>query len=149
MKCRDEHDELTGAPTLDSLPRTDPFVVPDGFFDQFPHAVQQQAIGSERKAEHGWFLPTTKLVLGGVAVLVVAVVSWTLWPISAKAPSTADIHWTSGELLDGGYDVELLYTELHPDLIEMDVVALPEDDEIVLSYLADQNLPLDLLSEQL
>lgn len=153
MQHGEEHDELTGAPTLRSLPRTNPFVVPDGFFDRFPHTVQQQAIDAERTAGRGWLLfgriPATRLALGGAAALAVAIFSWTLWPASPDEPGTAETHWTAGELLHGGYDVELLYTELYPDLVEMDVVALPEDDEVVLSYLADQNLPLDLLSEQL
>ncbi|MBX2972574.1 MAG: hypothetical protein KF797_05690 [Flavobacteriales bacterium] len=153
MQQHDEHDELTGAPTLRSLPRKNPFVVPEGFFDRFPHAVQQQAIEAQRTAGRGWHLfgrvPPTRLVLGGVAALAVAIASWTFWPASPDEPGIAEVPWTSEELLHGGYDVELLYTELHPDLVEMDVVALPDDDATVLAYLEGQNLPLDLLIEQL
>mgnify|MGYP003479063742 CR=1 FL=1 len=152
MQHHNEPDELPGTPFLRSLPRTDPFVVPDGFFNQFPHAVQRRAIAATRAPRQGWpfFGPThtARLISGGLTALAVALVTWVFWPASPAGPSVTDMPWTSGDLLHEGTDVELLYTELHPDLALMDIVVLPEDNEAVLAYLENQNLPLDLLIEQ-
>jgi hypothetical protein len=58
------------APTLFGLPKADPFVVPSGFFEQFPHEVQARVTERSRTRDWGWWrrmaiaLPMLALGLG-------------------------------------------------------------------------------------
>jgi hypothetical protein len=45
MNTHPEHEELRSlAPTLASIPKVDPFLVPEGLFERFPHQVQARVI---------------------------------------------------------------------------------------------------------
>ncbi len=57
--------------------------------------------------------------------------------------------WTVDELLYTDLDVELLYAGTEAETGLMDLVSLPEDDQAVLAYLESEDLPLDLLIEEL
>ena len=51
MERSDEMDELKHlAPTLHGLKRTDPFTVPDGFFERFPHQVQAAIVERQERS---------------------------------------------------------------------------------------------------
>ncbi|MCB9170642.1 MAG: hypothetical protein H6597_07840 [Flavobacteriales bacterium] len=58
------------APLLHGIPRTDPFEVPQGFFDRFPHQVQQQV--TARPAGR-WPLQLRRAVIALPLVAVLAV----------------------------------------------------------------------------
>jgi len=55
MDHLDDLNELARtAPTLHGLPKVDPFVVPDGFFERFPHAVGDAIAARERRVNGVW-----------------------------------------------------------------------------------------------
>jgi len=55
MEQLDGHDELERlAPKLHGLPKTDPFTVPDGFFERFPHQVQAAIAEGARTPVRAW-----------------------------------------------------------------------------------------------
>lgn len=153
MEHSDEPNELTDAPFLRSVAKSDPFVVPEGFFDRFPHTVQQQALSGNRGSERsvpGWQrLLRPALAIASIALVATAALLWMERPEATPAPVAEDTHWSESDLLHADMDVELLYTEFHPEADLMDVVHLPKDDDAVLAYLDNEDLPLDLLIEEL
>lgn len=110
MEEQRPHDELKGlAPTLAGLSKREPFTVPEGFFERFPHAVQAR-VTSRTPAMAVW-LRRAAIALPLVALLV-ASVFW-LTRMEPEAPELADTFpaaATEEELyLLAGDD---LYTEL-------------------------------------
>lgn len=153
MKDPNTTDELREAPLLRSLSKEDPFVAPKDFFEFFPHAVQQAAyqVDRERRRHTPLFGDVSPLRLfGGAAalltVIIVAIISWPS-PVTPSATTTAE--WTVDEMLYSDIDLEPLYAETGAESDLMDVVSLPEDDQTVLAYLESEDLPLDLLIEEL
>lgn len=60
------------APTLFNLPKADPFLVEEGFFGQFPHAVQALVPTHARAPRTNW-LKHTAIALPVLALLLFAV----------------------------------------------------------------------------
>ncbi len=83
MTTPNEHDELRSlAPKLASIPKVDPFVVPDGLFDLLPHQVQARV--ASRSSEPTWSPWVKRLAL---ALPLVAVLAGTWWMLrSPKIP---------------------------------------------------------------
>lgn len=51
MSALNNEDPIREAPNLSAIPKMDPFVVPEGFFEHFPHRVQARIVqrcGNER-----------------------------------------------------------------------------------------------------
>ncbi|HRF82051.1 MAG TPA: hypothetical protein PL070_18395 [Flavobacteriales bacterium] len=153
MEAKHGTDDLHHAPVLRSIPKQDPFVVPDGFFFAFPHEVQQRAVAKEKrlpKVLRDWrSSDLTKWSAGIAALLAIAAFLWWNTP-QPNAPLVGEHpHWSEGDLFHADMDVELLYTEFFPDDELMEAVHLPEDNDAILAYLEDQDLPLDLLIDEL
>ena len=151
MERLSDHDELKDAPRLRSIPKVDPFVVPSGFFETFPHAAQERVRGSDRSIvseplRGAWVRPA--LLFGTLSLLVGL---FLLRPSGKHTEHMVSVgqDWSENDLLHTGIDPELLYTELDTTMDLMDVVELPEDGAAVLAYLEGEDLSLDLLIEEL
>jgi len=111
MDHRTETDPLSEAPLLRSIPKVDPFVVPEGFFEQFPHQVQ--AAVAKKQAASWWskLLPTTPAfrVAWASAAVLVAALAW------FNRPSA---NGTTAELPMAGSDYEWDLTD-HDLLAEL------------------------------
>ncbi|MBL7945054.1 MAG: hypothetical protein JNN32_03250 [Flavobacteriales bacterium] len=153
MKDPNTIDELREAPLLRSLPKEDPFVAPKDFFEFFPHAVQQAAYQVDReRRRHTPLLGDVKPLrfFGSAAALLgLLVAAIVLWPAPTPAGPAVAQEWTVDEMLYSDLDVELIYADADIDTDLMDLVSLPEDDQAVLAYLESEDLPLDLLIEEL
>ncbi len=146
-------DALHEAPFLRSIAKEDPFVAPKDFFEFFPHTVQQTAyqVDREQRQRTPLFGEVSPLRLfgGAAAILAVAILVVISWPTQTPPSPTMAADWTVDELLYTDLDVELLYAGTEAETGLMDLVSLPEDDQAVLAYLESEDLPLDLLIEEL
>lgn len=156
MEARHEHDELKDAPILRSIPKVDPFVVPDGFFEQFPHAVQARI--AQRQGAwarfNGWIGDLSLPLRLAGATAVIAVIASVAFFALRNAPSTDQAL---------AAEITVAPTELDPsDVDEIELLAMMEDDPSFLNdagdgltademalYLENEELPLDLLIEEL
>jgi hypothetical protein len=154
MARTDEHDELKGAPLLRSIPPHDPFVAPDGFFDRFPHTVQAHIATSKRRPawQLAMGLPALRLAFGSAVVAGVAALVWSLWPAAPVEP-IAEVPPPSTEadalLLESMDDDLLLEAWDTGDAPALEEVDLPLDEDELLAYLENEDIPLDLLIEEL
>jgi hypothetical protein len=150
MDRHDEHDDLERiAPTLHGLGGRDPFVVPEGFFDRFPHEVQDAIVATgERKGWRALPRPLRRLAIGLPMVALLAGAWWLLRPAPpavaaelASTPSLDDLSWTEEhELLAGLEETELpSFEETTVELSEAELEA----------YFAHQDIDLtELIAEQ-
>ena len=151
MGTNDELDDLRSAPTLRSLKGSAPFVVPDGFFEAFPHAVQQEALAQAAPRSFNPWRRVLRPVLALGAVALIAILGLR-WPASAPLEEPAPLavqDWTPEDLERSGVDIRSVQTLLGPEESLMDVIELPDDDHAVIAYLENEDLPLDLLIEEL
>lgn len=153
MDTFDNNDELRDAPTLRSIPKVDPFVVPDGFFDSFPQLMQQRIADEHaRKARWSLSLPewVVKPAFGVLAMAAVAALVWTCWP--AADPVTEPVQlsaYETPEHVTDDLEADDIYAALSandPLLAEAD---LAFTDEELAEYIEREELPLDLLIEEL
>lgn len=149
MERHNEHDELKDTPFLRGIAKVDPFVVPERFFDTFPHAVQQRALiqNGVPTFRYGWLRPA--LITGALATVVCLLLLWPFASDQSAQPVAAEHAWTESDLLHGDVDPELLYTEFLIDTDLMEAVELPQDNDAVLAYLENEDLALDILIEAL
>lgn len=151
MELKDEPNELGEAPILRSLRGTDPFVVPESFFDTFPHAVQQRALATAAPRSVSPWRRILRPALAMGAVALIAIIGLR-WPASAPLEDPAPLavqDWTPEDLVRSGVDIRSVQTLLGPEESQMDVIELPDDDHAVIAYLENEDLPLDLLIEEL
>ena len=154
MEHPDEHDALNEAPTLRGLAKHDPFVVPDRFYEQFPHAVQQR-ISVERPTQRSWSgglfrVPRLRVFIGSVALLAIVVTAWLTRPAPAPAPLAAvAVNIEPEEILHEDVDTEMLFTVLDEEDGALNTLGLSADEEELLAYLENEDLPLELLIEDL
>lgn len=145
--AQDTH-ELNESPLLKQLRGSDPFVVPESFFERFPHQVQAAATRQGRSVTSRWsghwhFWPA------GVAVALMAALF--LWPRSGRevqGPNLAQTAIDPSELDLYALEqtTDLLIEEDAPTLAE---VYLPVTDDELLGYIAHEEIALDLLIEEL
>jgi hypothetical protein len=146
MEPLNEHDELKrSAPTLAGLSKTDPFVVPDAFFDQFPHQVQARVTAGTRfrsTAERGW--SGWKRV--AIALPVVALLAFGAWRMlhtgpASEAPMVAVTPLTDEELV--AYDdIDPLSWVEEEDLPQLGEVNIDLNEEDLLAYLEEEHADL-------
>lgn len=106
------------APTLDSLPKADPFVVPEGLFERFPHQVQARVTRPAPPA----LLPVWMRRLA-LALPLVAALAGAWWLLRTEAAPTPEV---AVEIPDAGIDeLELLE---HPEAF----AALAEESATVI-----------------
>ncbi|MFZ1692091.1 MAG: hypothetical protein WAT74_02745 [Flavobacteriales bacterium] len=141
MDHRTETDPLSEAPLLRSIPKVDPFVVPEGFFEQFPHQVQ--AAIAKKKAASWWsrLLPSTPAfrVAWASAAVLVAALAWFNRP---SAPETApesplassDDEWV---LVDNDLLAELAAESNRPPGVQHDLTADELADYLMASNAMD------------
>ena len=147
-----EKDPLEEAPILGSLhAAATPFSVPDGFFERFPQQVQSMVI--QRQAAQRpvarllWWGP--KVALAAAAVLVAFLGSRFILSEGAPAPVPADAYALgSGGVMLGWDDPEVLalVAEL-PELAPR--VGEGVDEEALATYLEEEDLPLEMIIEEL
>ena len=130
MEDHHEQEDLERlAPTLMGLPKRDPFAVPDGFFDRFPHAVQARV--TTRPAPVIVWLRRAAIALPVLALLALGA-----WWLNRREPGTAD-----------------LAVEVPAPASEEDLYLLAGDDlyvELALSEDLDAPAPdLELSAEEL
>lgn len=152
MTMEDGTDDLRHAPTLKNIVRSDPFVVPDGFFGRFPHTVAKQVIArpnlGERLsvfAELLWPLPrpvwATSLVL-----VVAAMAYWGLVPTNGNETSNNAGH---AELILAQPDDHELIALLSDDAALWGVVGSGVPMDELEDFLDSDEMTLELLTELL
>lgn len=137
---------------LDAIPRCDPFVVPEGFFERFPHRVQARIAKPEpawRQLLHGfwdshWALKATIPVLAALAIILTLRI--TPSPDSAEAAFITDIN--PDELADWTMIDEDLFAVL-PEESATEVWAEPLSEEELTGYVDHEAIPLELIIEEL
>lgn len=125
MERPHDTDPLAEAPLLRSIPKDSPFAVPDGFFDHFPHQVQNAI--AQRGSAPWWrqWLPgrTPVRVAWATAVIAVVALVWLNRP-SADDASAEDL-WAHADwtLADTDLLAELALSEAHVPGIQHDLTA--------------------------
>jgi hypothetical protein len=156
MKSNNTNDELRQAPLLKGIPTHDPFVVPDGFFERFPHQVQDRL----RKPE-GFLVRTTRTLYGSAmvrwsgAIAGILLLAFGASILLNRAPNDKSsdqvaVQERVSDELDAGYLTEselLWYAEGSTELMAAAGSNMNADD--LQHYLENEDLPLDLLSEEL
>jgi hypothetical protein len=154
MKSKNTNNELKEAPLLKSIPAHDPFVVPDGFFERFPHQLQ------DRLREPEGFLsrvvralsnaPVIRWSSAGLAMMLLMFGASILLKDPPKGDDQAFVVKMGSEELDADHwnDSEVMWYTDDPN----ELMAYSGDDlraEDLLHYLENEDLPLELLSEEL
>lgn len=154
MEQRSDHDDLKDAPVLRSIQTEDPFRTPDGFFDRFPADVQARiAERRDRSVRTGWMaVPGWLRISSAVGALVLVIGAFMLFrsaPTDQEMAAVPEIDLTTDDLLLDRYEMsELVRSIDEPDDL---MAAIGRDlgrDELAL-YLENEELPLDILSEEL
>ena len=154
MEPLHDHDELKDASFLRSLPKADPFVVPEGFFERFPHQVQAQVGASKNSLFIEWIARTSLALRVAGITAVLALVTATAFLLLREGP-------VAQEAFAAGITVSP--NELDLDIInEHDLFAMIDDAPELMSeageglssdemaaYLENEEIPFDLLIEEL
>jgi hypothetical protein len=149
----DNDDWKRDAPHLAGLPKADPFSVPDGFFDRFPHQVQAAIVAQEQTTTSAQ--PWWKRL--SIALPIVALMGLAVWMLMrdtpvAEVPAVAVTPLTDGEL-DAMDDHELLAAfdetdaeEITPE--DLGGVVIDLNDDELLAYLEHEDTDLaDLITD--
>ena len=149
----DNEEMKRDAPFLNGLPKADPFVVPDGFFERFPHQVQA-AITSQRPAQnYAW----TWWKRVAIALPITLVTCWGAWMFTSgnrpdEHTAVAITPLTDNEL-DAIDDNEIFaaFDEADAsDITSEDLgdVALRLNDDELLAYLENEDADItELITE--
>jgi hypothetical protein len=141
------------APFLAGLPKADPFAVPDGFFERFPH--QMQAAITTPRHSPGFAWSWWKRL--AIALPVLALVGLGIWMLSGGdghvEPATVAVTpLTDGEL-DAIDDNEIFAAFDDTDADDMTAedfgeVALQLNDDELLAYLENEDADItDLITD--
>ena len=145
-------DELRDAPLLSKLRGSDPFVTPEGFFERFPQEVQQRIRSRERGR---WSLRPVFRPAWVIATLMVAVVV-TVFMVM-REPTAPDLQAelteepaTMPDELDlDSWDDDQLLAEIVSEEGTVTGVAHDLDAEELAAYIEQEELPIDLILEEL
>ena len=143
-------DELRDAPLLSKLRGSDPFVTPEDFFERFPMEVQQRIRPHQRGGwslrqvfRPAWIIGTTVMgLLMAVVVLLPEPTSPTLLAQEAL-PAMPD------ELVLDSWDDEQFLAEIVSEEGTVTGVAHDLDAEELAAYIEHEELPIDLILEEL
>lgn len=143
-------DELRDAPLLSKLRGSDPFVTPEGFFERFPQEVQQRIRSRERggwslrpKFRPVWVIGTT--VMG----LLMAVLVLLREPTSPTLQAREELPAMPDELVLDSWDDDQLLAEIVSEEGTVTGVAHDLDAEELAAYIEQEELPIDLILEEL
>lgn len=149
-----EQDPLEDAPLLRSIPRTDPFVVPEGFFEQFPHRVQAAVTrppSLRTRLSDVWAAlhPAIRVAGLGLALVLVA--------LPFLMDRRSDIDDAIAEVPTGKMDAvdalldddEALLAALAVDEDAFSAVGQGISDEELAAFVEQQELPLEFIAEEL
>ena len=143
-------DELCDAPLLSKLRGSDPFVTPEGFFERFPQEVQQRIRQRERG---GWSLRPVfrpSWVIGTTALgLVVAVFVLLREPTSPALQAQEEHPVMPDELVLDTWNADQLLAEIASEEGTVSGVAHDLDTEELAAYIEHEELPIDLILEEL
>lgn len=149
-----DNEELkSDAPVLAGLPKADPFVVPEGFFDRFPHQVQASITAQQPAPDLAW--PWWKRWVAALPVVLLAAVG--IWMATrsngpVETPAVAITPLTDGEL-DAIDDTEILAAFDDSDAGEIPAeglgeVALQLEEDELLAYLEHEDADMtDLITD--
>ena len=153
MEPLDDNDELKRiAPTLHGLPKADPFVVPDGFFDRFPHQVQAAIVAGTRVHTPVWNCWKRM----AIALPVIALIGLGAWwfrsaPIIEPAVAfSADSLPSDPTMIDDLEETDLVAFIEETDNANTDLGAVDMrlDEDELLAYLETENADLtDLITD--
>jgi hypothetical protein len=154
MDHLNDNEELErDAPFLAGLPKAEPFVVPDGFFERFPHQVQAAVTAHRPGPSMAWRWWKRM----AIALPIVALVSLGTWMLTrgngpVEAPIVAVTPLTNGEL-DAIDDNEIFTAFDDTDAGTMTAedfgeVALQLNDDELLAYLENEDADIaDLITD--
>ena len=141
------------SPFLNSLPKKDPFVVPEGFFERFPEMIAESVAERPSYLQRllaGLLMPriSPRLALGSVlTVLALGLVFWLNEPAKDAVIPSAMTHQTAVEPTDW-QDAELyVLLEEGPDIWEGVSGSISTSE--LENYLETEDLDLELLNELL
>lgn len=156
MEARDTHDDLKDAPVLRSIPKVDPFVVPDAFFDRFPTAVQARVAARPGTLVvlREWIARSTMAArVASIAAVAAVIATAFFFGLRHDAP-VADGSLAEATIAPTEIDLEAIDENDLYVLLDEGTVTFAEagdglsHDELA-AYLENEELPLDLLIEQL
>ncbi|MCB9166435.1 MAG: hypothetical protein H6595_03055 [Flavobacteriales bacterium] len=139
MEAYDDERLKQESPLLHGIPRTGPFEVPQGFFDRFPHEVQQQITA---RPANRWPLLLRR---AGIALPIAAMLAVVLWYFTTTpdpgtdtiaivdtttAPNVDDLLLLDDDATFAALAVEDPQAALGsaPDLTDEEIVAYFEDE---------------------
>lgn len=148
MKPNDDSTSPAQGPSfLDTLPRTDPFVVPEVFFDRFPHVVQAAIVQRQPAGATVWF--SWKKLAFALPVAAVAVLGLRTWlkntPVPTAPIDVAVSPLTEDELSALGENELLTLLENDPstlDPTDLGNVDIDLDEEELFAYLESEQTDL-------
>ena len=149
MDHLDDLNELARtAPTLHGLPKVDPFVVPDGFFERFPHAVGDAIAARERRVSGGW-RPWMRWALAVPAVALLVWAGLRAGGSDRASDGLAELPvLTSDELVEITDADVMAYLEEGGGTIDLEQVDVDLNDDEMLAYLATQDVDItELITE--
>ena len=153
MRDEQHSDELKDLRILRGLSKGDPFVAPDGFFDHFPHTVQQRIVDAHRPSPLAGLFSSwvPRTAIATVLLLLVGTIVWFQWPDSDPGNATAE-HGEQvlpDELLDMDFDGDLIFATLADEEPVMNTVDLALTECEMTTYVEYEELSVELLFEEL
>lgn len=145
-------DELRDAPLLRKLRGSDPFVTPEGFFERFPQEVQQRIRSRERGR---WSLRAVfrpAWVIGATVIALILTVFLVLREPTApllQAELTEERAVMPDELVLDTWNTDQLLAEIASEEGSVIGVAHDLDAEELAAYIEHEELPIDLILEEL
>jgi hypothetical protein len=141
------------APFLAGLPKADPFVVPDGFFERFPHQVQAALTSGQTAPTYTWTW-RKRLAIALPILVVVCLGAWMFTSGSGPdAPSAVAVTPLTDNELDAIDDNEIFAAFDEADVSditseELGGIALRLNDDELLAYLENEDADItELITE--
>lgn len=147
MEPLNDHEELKRlAPKLHGLPKADPFVVPESFFDRFPHQVQAAIVeGTRKDVPVGLWWKRLAIALPIIALLGLG--TWWLQrtPVAVDPMAfTSDSLPADPTVMDDvdEYEVLALIEEHQGPAPDLGAVEIHLNETELLAYLDNENTDL-------